>query len=139
MWPNLQEIADLVTFTEEIHKRKLHFFCAVLVGLHLQLTSTASVAKMYRTFNGCSSRSYITGPEGAFPEVFCTNRAETLLKKKLWPRCFLLKFYKTNFSERQQLWMVFFTGLKISENCKENAFSAELILRYSLKLAISYE
>ena len=138
MWPNLQEIADLVTFTEEIHKRKLHFFCAVLVGLHLQLTSTASVAKMYRTFNGYSSRSYITGPEGAFPKVFCKNRPETL-KKKLWRGCFLLKFYKTNFSERQQLWMVFFTGLKISENFKGNAFSAELIFRYSLRLTISYE
>ena len=29
MWPNPQEIADLVTFTEEIVNGKLHFFCAV--------------------------------------------------------------------------------------------------------------
>ena len=29
MWPNLQETADLVTFTEEILNGKLHFLCAV--------------------------------------------------------------------------------------------------------------
>ena len=27
MWPNPQETADLVTFTEEILNRKLHFLC----------------------------------------------------------------------------------------------------------------
>ena len=30
MWPNPQEIADLVTFTEEIFNRKLDFLCSVL-------------------------------------------------------------------------------------------------------------
>ena len=29
MWPNPQEIADLVTFTEVIFKEKLHFLCSV--------------------------------------------------------------------------------------------------------------
>ena len=29
MWPNPQEAADLVTFTEEILNEKLHVFCAV--------------------------------------------------------------------------------------------------------------
>ena len=29
MWPNAQEPADLVTFTEEIRKGKLHFLCRV--------------------------------------------------------------------------------------------------------------
>ena len=28
MWPNPQEIADLVTFTEEILNGKLHFLCS---------------------------------------------------------------------------------------------------------------
>ena len=28
MWPNLQETADLVTFTEEILNGKLHFLCS---------------------------------------------------------------------------------------------------------------
>ena len=29
MWPNRQETADLVTFTEEILNGKLHFLCSV--------------------------------------------------------------------------------------------------------------
>ena len=29
MWPNSQETADLVTFTEEILNGKLHFLCSV--------------------------------------------------------------------------------------------------------------
>ena len=29
MWPNAQETADLVTFTEEILNGKLHFLCSV--------------------------------------------------------------------------------------------------------------
>ena len=29
MWPNPQETADLVTFTEEIFNGKLHFLCSV--------------------------------------------------------------------------------------------------------------
>ena len=28
MWPNLQQTADLVTFTEEILNGKLHFLCS---------------------------------------------------------------------------------------------------------------
>ena len=30
MWPNPQETADLVTFTEEILNGKLHFLCSFL-------------------------------------------------------------------------------------------------------------
>ena len=33
MWPNPQETADLVTFTEEILNRKLSFFCSVSMSL----------------------------------------------------------------------------------------------------------
>ena len=33
MWPNPQETAELVTFTEEICDGKFHFLCSV--GLHL--------------------------------------------------------------------------------------------------------
>ena len=32
MWPNLQETSNLVTFTEEILKEKLHFFGSVMRG-----------------------------------------------------------------------------------------------------------
>ena len=30
MWPNPQETADLVTFTEEILNGKLHFLCSII-------------------------------------------------------------------------------------------------------------
>ena len=35
MSPNPQETADFVTFTEEIHKRKLHFLCSGCLVLNL--------------------------------------------------------------------------------------------------------
>ena len=31
MWPNPQETADLVTFTEETLNEKIHFLCAVFI------------------------------------------------------------------------------------------------------------
>ena len=40
MWPNLQESVDLVTFTEEVFNRQLHFFCddsTVLLVIHQEL------------------------------------------------------------------------------------------------------
>ena len=41
MWPNPQEIADLVTLTEEILNGKLHFLCSVYYGtLEYQLPHT---------------------------------------------------------------------------------------------------
>ena len=33
MWPNRQETADFVTFTEEIPNEELHFFCRVSLDL----------------------------------------------------------------------------------------------------------
>ena len=41
MWPNPQETADLVTFTEEILNEKLDFLCRVYYGtLEYQLPHT---------------------------------------------------------------------------------------------------
>ena len=40
MWPNPQETAGLVTFTEEILNRKLHFLCSgvcYFLGFFLEL------------------------------------------------------------------------------------------------------
>ena len=34
MWPNPEESADLVTFTEEILNGKIHFLCSVLLDLN---------------------------------------------------------------------------------------------------------
>ena len=35
MWPNPQETADLVTFTDEILNWKLHFLCSVRITMGL--------------------------------------------------------------------------------------------------------
>ena len=43
MLPNLQFLADLVAFTEEIRNRKLHFLCNILI-LH-DLTAFNSLMK----------------------------------------------------------------------------------------------
>ena len=39
MWPNRQETADLVTFTEEILNGKLHFLCNVVTSTSIGTTS----------------------------------------------------------------------------------------------------
>ena len=49
MWPDLQENADLVTFTEEILDGKLHFLCSVsdinLLNKSLQTMLTLALNK----------------------------------------------------------------------------------------------
>ena len=40
MWPNSQEAADLVTFTEEIPNGKLQFLCSVSIVLYPSDSST---------------------------------------------------------------------------------------------------
>ena len=37
MWPNPQETADLVTFTEEILKGKLHFLCSSIQSMGMNI------------------------------------------------------------------------------------------------------
>ena len=44
MWPNLQETADLVTFTEEILNAKLHFLCNANTTLKFK---TQEILKKY--------------------------------------------------------------------------------------------
>ena len=44
MRPNLQETADLVTFTEEILNRKLHFLCSAASSLTLLAAKAAPLA-----------------------------------------------------------------------------------------------
>ena len=39
MWPNQQDTADLVTFTEEILNGKLHFLCTDIVNQSIDLQS----------------------------------------------------------------------------------------------------
>ena len=49
MWPDRQETADLVTFTEEILNEKLHFLCIV----HRNNTQTLAT-EVYRMNNNLS-------------------------------------------------------------------------------------
>ena len=48
MWPNSQEPAALVTFTEEILIRKLHFLCSVKSGM-VKCTLDKSKCKLDNT------------------------------------------------------------------------------------------
>ena len=46
MWPNPQETADLVTFTEEILNGRLHFFCAVPSTQNILIRTIVNVLKL---------------------------------------------------------------------------------------------
>ena len=58
MWPNRQEPADLVTFTEEIRNGKLHFLCSEYYYNEGRKTSHTVVLKKYERLlyriNGCN-------------------------------------------------------------------------------------
>ena len=43
MWPNLKETADLVTFTEEILDRKLHFLYSVTTEELINVTRLRNI------------------------------------------------------------------------------------------------
>ena len=50
MWPNLSEIANLITYTEEILKGKLHFLCSASWMWKLNLITHCTVpVKVFRT------------------------------------------------------------------------------------------
>ena len=60
MWPNPQETADLVTFTEEILNEKLHFLCSVRIAFYICANTYHDVTAIevdvqnsskYKTFN----------------------------------------------------------------------------------------
>ena len=46
MWPNLQENADLVTFSGEIHNEKLHFLCSMHCLILLLLILIIKLSKI---------------------------------------------------------------------------------------------
>ena len=49
MWPNPQETADLVTFTEEILNGKLHFLCSVRVFFLIYQSANGTFSIMIDT------------------------------------------------------------------------------------------
>ena len=64
MWPNPQETADLVTFTEEILNGKLHFLCSVICNnsnnnrKKTMLTNSLSVCNLQKVMSA-ETVSYI--------------------------------------------------------------------------------
>ena len=64
MWPNPQETADLVTFTDEILKRKLHFLYSEMdmqrEYIWTSRTSNAQFSYVFFGFNACRDSSQIT-------------------------------------------------------------------------------
>ena len=54
MWPIPQETANLVTFTEEILNRKLHFLCSAGYG-HNATNAKAPQSFIHRLLNRCST------------------------------------------------------------------------------------
>ena len=56
MWANLQEYADLVTFTEEILNGKLHFLCSVCVSskCYPNVLNNCHVIKKYGITYSCN-------------------------------------------------------------------------------------
>ena len=66
MWPNPQDTADLVTFTEEIYNGNLHFLCSPPRGHMAKMNRTQGVQKismsspfhfMYFQFASCVKRA----------------------------------------------------------------------------------
>ena len=55
MWTNLQETADLVTFTEEILNEKLHFLCSVIFCnlFHFPLKQVKYTTAKYKEWVWC--------------------------------------------------------------------------------------
>ena len=61
MWPNPQEFADLVTFTEEMLNGKLHFLCSVVYGGKYNLTNCPMPFVILQYEQMCETGSSRTG------------------------------------------------------------------------------
>ena len=69
MWQNPQETADLVTFTEEILKWKLHFLCSVKISNLL-----------FHFSNTYSNTSYETNAEKFYKCVWACQNKQNLFQ-----------------------------------------------------------
>ena len=64
MWPNPQETVDLVTFTEEIFNRKLHFLCSdrYMHNGGVSDKRQESLNKVLINFNNCEGLTNYQSP-----------------------------------------------------------------------------
>ena len=120
MWPNPQETADLVTFAGEILNGKLQFLCNVNDNNRNNERSIGcckmNCAKNRNSHRRCSVKKNVlrnfakfTGKhlcQSLFLNKVADLRPATLLKKRLWQRCFLVwiswNFQNTFFTEHLQ-------------------------------------
>ena len=120
MWSNPQFPANLVTFTEEILNGKLHFLCSVCTIFKAWSAICTSVvcefiSEQYRSSqpecsvrkvllespqssqkNTCARVSFLIKLQVSGQSLFFNKvaglRPVTLLKKRLWHRCFIVNF-----------------------------------------------
>ena len=96
MWPNPQETANLAIFTEEIHNRKLHFLCSVIKrSLELDVSVISSFNNIWYSAGGVLKNSAKFTRKHLYQILFnkfSSLRPATLLKKRLWHRCFPVNF-----------------------------------------------
>ena len=78
MWPNPQKIADLVTFTEEILNRKLHFFVRCLSSVVIIIPREEQKYYYFLTLFGLGS-CYFDG-------TFIGTDFQDFLRISDWPR-----------------------------------------------------
>ena len=103
MCPNPQETADLITFTEEIHNRKLHF-CGVLQltvwGFHNHQNITKVKCNILAEVDA-TTEGYLTGSvtQRCFAKMYSETFANTHRKTPV--QMFFLKRQSYNFIKRQ--------------------------------------
>ena len=126
----------LVTFTEEFLKGKLHFLCKVrLQGKklnafysysHQTCSMRKGVLRNFTKFTGKHLR------QSLFFNKTTGVRSATLLKKRLWHRCFLVnltKFFRTSFLQNTfgRLLLHFFKGINLHRIFRKTSISYPLI------------
>ena len=116
MWPNQQETADLVKFTEEILNGKLHFLCYVFTVILIEVNVTRSLGEEY-IYWCCSD------------ELYCICRKILCRPASLVKKTRLLLFWK--FSEIYS-WIGAFRNISpVVIRCKLNVHKRHIWNKWS--------
>ena len=135
MWPNPQETADLITFTEEIHNRKLHF-CGVLQltvwGFHNHQNITKVKGNIF--WGGRNDRRVFN--RVSHPTVFCKNvfwnicqhSQENTCANVFFKTAVLQLYQKTESCISDFLWILWNVSkqLFLQKNCEKLEISLNL-------------
>ena len=116
MWPNQQETADLVKFTEKILNGKLHFLCCVFTVILIEVNVTRSLGEEY-IYWCCSD------------ELYCICRKILCRPASLVKKTRLLFFWK--FSEIYS-WIGAFRNISpVAIRCKLNVHKRHIWNKWS--------